>query len=151
MSGKDREYGDETPLYQCVECGDHTVVPVEVHTDSVVPLECPSCGHDDLVSVDDLCRVGRTISPHESECQDEWSEIWEKPNLRVRLCEDHYEEFTGPLPLPDNAVGRCEEDDCTHAVFEESGDGKIICNACRNASSVATANERPDRTKEAEQ
>lgn len=136
------EYGDETPLYDCTECGEQTVIPGELEQDGVIELECPTCGNETLTYVDDLCRHGRTISPHESACYNEWDKKWEKPNLTVRVCQEHYDELTGPLPLPDNAIGRCKVEDCTHAVFERV-DGKIICEACADSCKQNTATDRP--------
>lgn len=130
--------GDNTPLYDCPECGEQTVLP-EVIGDDVVDLECPSCGHEGLVDVDDLCRYGRTVDPFQTACYSEWEERWpdeEKPNLQkgaFRFCEEHYDEYTSPLPLPDGAIGRCETKECTHAVFDESEEGRVICKACQDA------------------
>jgi hypothetical protein len=130
------QFGVNEPMYDCTECGDQTVIPGEVERDGVIDLECPSCGNETLTYVDGLCRYGRTLSPHESACYNEWAETWEKPNLTVRLCEEHYDEMTSTPPLPDGAIGRCENDDCTHAVWEETDEGEVICNACRKASST---------------
>lgn len=124
-----------TPLFECGNCGDSTVLPDEFADHSTVELDCPSCGHGTLTNVDELCRVGRTVSPHKPACYTEWGERWpddESPQLAsgaVRLCPEHHGQFESPS-LPDGAVGRCEESDCTHAVFEEGGDGALVCEAC---------------------
>ena len=139
MVDKER-FGIDTPLYDCTECGDQTVIPAELETDGVIELECPTCGNESLTYVDELCRFGRTVSPHESACYNEWAEVWERPNLSVRLCEEHHDEFTSPLPLPDGAIGRCDSEDCTIAVWEKT-DGKLLCESCRNNRSSDTDNE----------
>lgn len=124
-------------MYQCTACGEHTLVPTDGDT-GIVQLECPGCGADELMSVDDKCRNGRTtyLSADDEPCWNDWQEenlFPDEPHDKVpegqfKLCNEHYEaRFT--FELPDGAIGRCISADCNHAVFSKS-EGKLLCEAC---------------------